>query len=87
MSLMDESDRNPNPIWSKKYCPCLMGEGGYVQCKEQVTQDYISRLCNTAGYANCFHYCKKFGLLKKPFEWIQVLAVEKSKTEEDKVAL
>ena len=68
-----------NPIWNKAWCPCLKGEGGYMQCKEPVVKDYLFKLCNTINYTACFHFCKNNNLLKKPFEWIQCEAVEKSK--------
>ena len=55
------------------------------ECDVQVTRDYFTRVCNTTAYVNCHTYAKMVGELKTPMLWLQKLAIDQAKVEEQSV--
>jgi hypothetical protein len=60
-------------VLSKENCECLFG------CDVSVTKNFFSRICNSTSYPNCHHFARKMGELKAPMDWLQKMAVQKSK--------
>ncbi|UCD45129.1 MAG: hypothetical protein JSV27_01065 [Candidatus Bathyarchaeota archaeon] len=60
-------------VLSKENCECLFG------CDVSVTKNFFARICNSTSYPNCHHFARKMGELKAPIDWLQKMAVQKSK--------
>ena len=69
--------------WRQKgYCPCLLGEGNFTQCNKNITKNIFMSYCNSRNFDSCSEFAKNHGGLKKPFEWLQIKAMESIKPKE-----
>ena len=72
-------------LWKRKgYCPCLLGEGNFTQCNKGVVKNVSTNYCNSKNFESCSEFAKNYGGLKKPFEWLQMKAVESIRKEDEK---